>query len=346
MKVAAVFQIYFPYFLPRTPEWSTAENLQFQFEVNGHMVDVHPRKQDEELFPRPIDKELAESSLDVMSDYIVPVGAPVKISVRDLCYDRIEAHVYGEVGSPNECMTKEFVWKFLALAVSGCNDFIYHCRVAGRDPAIKELFWQHSFDERAYYFSNPYSVTWYNEADRQPLYSDDKQLMQAASASIRSPQRKPVELAIVEQSIRGGIQPNLTTSLLINAEEHLMLDQLREAIIDLASACEIAATRYIDRKGMDTDPQVERILAAKRQHSFAERNYHLVPTHIDSRSLKTDESDAFEQVEKAYRTRNKLAHTGELVYRDDSGTAVAVTRDMAIKFYEGCKRAVEWIEKL
>jgi hypothetical protein len=346
MKVVALFQIYFPYFLPRTSEWSAAENLQFQFEVNGHRVNVHPRKQDEELFPRPIDKELAESSLDVTSDYIVPVGAPAKILVRDLCYDRIEAHVYGEVGSPKECMTQDVVWKFLALAVSGCNDFIYHCRVAGRDPAIKGLFWQRSFDERAYYFSNPYSVTWYNEADGQPLYGDDGRLMHAASSSVRSPQRKPVELAAIDQSIRLGVQPNLTTSLLINAEERLMVDQPREAIIDLASACEIAATRYIDRKGMGADPQVERILAAKRQHSFAERNYHLVPTHIDSRSLKTDDSDAFEQVEKAYRTRNKLAHAGELVYREDSGTMVSVTRDVAIKFYEGCKRAVEWIEKL
>lgn len=33
MKVVAVFQIYLPYFLPRTPEWSVAENLQFRFSV-------------------------------------------------------------------------------------------------------------------------------------------------------------------------------------------------------------------------------------------------------------------------------------------------------------------------
>lgn len=44
MKVAALFQIYLPYFLPRTPEWSEARNFQFQFDVEGHLVNIHPRR--------------------------------------------------------------------------------------------------------------------------------------------------------------------------------------------------------------------------------------------------------------------------------------------------------------
>ncbi len=96
-----------PYFLPRTPEWSGPENLQFRFRVEGHQVDVRPRRQDEDLFPRPIDEELSRSTLEVKSDHIVPVGAPTEINVRDLCYDRLEVHVYGEVASRYECMTRK-----------------------------------------------------------------------------------------------------------------------------------------------------------------------------------------------------------------------------------------------
>ena len=95
MKVVALFQFYLPYFLPRTAEWSEAPYLQNKFDVEGQLVHVHPRKADEELFPSPIDKLLAESKIKVESDFILPVGAPDEIFVRDRCFDRIEAQVYG-----------------------------------------------------------------------------------------------------------------------------------------------------------------------------------------------------------------------------------------------------------
>jgi hypothetical protein len=58
MKVAAVFQIYLPYYLPRTSEWSEGKYLQFHFDVEGHLVNIHPRKVDEKLFPEGIDEQL------------------------------------------------------------------------------------------------------------------------------------------------------------------------------------------------------------------------------------------------------------------------------------------------
>jgi hypothetical protein len=63
MKVVAVFQFYLPYFLSRTAEWSEAPYLQNKFDVGGQLVHLHPRKADEELFPSPIDKQLADSTI-------------------------------------------------------------------------------------------------------------------------------------------------------------------------------------------------------------------------------------------------------------------------------------------
>lgn len=279
------------------------------------------------------------------SDHIVPAGAPTEINIRDLCYDRLEVHVYGEVASRDECMTPEAVWRFLGPAATGCNEFLYSCRVAGRDPAIRGVFWHRSFDERSNYFSNPYTVTWYDDADGQPLRDDKGELMHAATASVRSPERKPVALTSVEQSLRLGVKPKLTASLLVNAQERLTADQLREAVIDLGSACEIAATQYVERKGMSGDRQVKELQRPRKDRSFAFRHYHLVTMHIDRRSLKADDAAAFDLLEKAYKTWNKLAHAGELAY-EEAGRIVPVTRPTANEFFEGCKRAVEWIEKL
>src|SRR6266496_252952 len=93
MKVLALFQIYLPYFLPRTAEWSVDPYLQHFFDVEGQRVNVHPRKADEELFPNPIDKQLSELQIQIQSGFIIPSDAPPAISMRDRCFDRIEAQV-------------------------------------------------------------------------------------------------------------------------------------------------------------------------------------------------------------------------------------------------------------
>ena len=126
MKAVAVFQIYLPFFLPQTPEWSELEYLQFEFGVDGRVVKVHPRKANELLFPRPADLKISHLNLDVKSDFIVPQDAPTKISVRDRCFDRIEIQVSGEVASREDCTTEEVIRDYLQQALIACNDFLHH----------------------------------------------------------------------------------------------------------------------------------------------------------------------------------------------------------------------------
>jgi len=351
MKVVALFQIYLPYFLPRTPAWSEAKNFQFQFEVEGHLVNVHPRRADEKLFPSPIDEQLAEAKVKLETHYtesglIVPIDAPTDISVRDRCFDRIEAQVYGEVASRDECASGDVTFAYRRCAISACNKFLYLCRVVARDPDITGLTWYYSFDHDRCFFAPPHSLIWFDAESLEALRDDQgHELWTALSGSIRSPVRLPVDFDLVTQSFSRA-EMDLPGDLLVSAKERLIAEQLQEGVINLASACEIAATRYIERKGMSGDSQIKAIVDARRKHSFAERHFHLVPLHIDGRSLKTDEPDAFNLLQKAYWTRNKLAHTGELAYQDPaSQTTIAVTRSMTIDFFKGCERAGEWINK-
>ncbi len=98
MKVVALFQSYLPYFLPRTPQWSEHKNFRSQLKVEGHLVDVHPKRADEKLFPSPVVDQLAKAKIDFRSHFaesslVVPVDAPTEISVRDRCFDRVEVQV-------------------------------------------------------------------------------------------------------------------------------------------------------------------------------------------------------------------------------------------------------------
>lgn len=151
-------------------------------------------------------------------------------------------------------------------------------------------------------------------------------------------------MSLIQQSFQLGEQPSLTRSLIIDAEEHVRTLRLREAVIALGTACEVASNEYLSRKGKSVDPQVRKILNNHRD-SFAERCYHMLPTLLDATSLKTEDFASFDFVEKTYRTRNNLAHHGRLFFKD-AGSRIDVDQKIATEFLAGCEVAIEWIAKL
>lgn len=315
-------------------------------------MNVHPRRADERLFPAPIDEQLAEARIPLEPNFdqpgiVVPVDAPTEITVRDRCLDRVEVQVYGEVASREDCAEGEVTWQYRRCAISACNKFLHLCRTVARDPDITGLTWYYNFDHGRCYFGPPHSLIWFDADTLEALRDDQgRTLWIALSGSVRSPIRLPVDFDLITQSFTRAEQ-DLAADILVSAKGLLISEQLQEGVINLASACEIAATRYIDRKGMSNDRQVKAITAARQLHSFAERHFHLVPLHIDGRSLRNEDPDTFDLIENAYRTRNKLAHTGELAYHDSaSRTTITVTRSMTIEFFKASERAVEWINNL
>jgi hypothetical protein len=252
MKVVALFQIYLPYFLPRTPEWSEAKNFQFQFDVEGHLVNIHPRRADEKLFPSPVDENLSEGIIKVESESVIPIGAPTEIPLRYRIFDRIEAQVYGEVASRDDCLNADLAFAYRRRAISGCDRFLYLCRLAGRDPDVTGLTWQYSFEHDWCYFEPPHSLIWFDAETKEPLRNDEgRDLWTVSGGSVRSPIRLPLEFGLITKIFDSGNEQHLPIRILVSAKGRLVADQLHEGIVNLASACEIASTQYIARKGMD-----------------------------------------------------------------------------------------------
>jgi hypothetical protein len=344
-----VFQFYLPYLLPRTEDWYPDGYLQLRFNIGGHEVSVHPRKPSDPLFPHEIDRELSNQHVEIPPTEIPVTDVPQEVVVRDLCYDRLEVVVYGEVSSAAEVEKEETRIEYLNAAGQACNHFLDHCRVVARDPDIRGIEWYYNFSDKTYYFLTPYSMAWCSEesgeikeflrdAQGEPLYG-------LSSGSILSPKRTPVSIASVAASITQGLEPRLTTSLLVSAKELIATDNLRQGIIVMASACEIASREYIRRKGRETDAEVKR-RAGLPNTSFAERRYHLVPEYTDNRSLKTEDPNTFDLLEKTYRARNNITHEGKLISVDVSGGSFVVDRFHAHRFWEACERAVDWLDGL
>jgi hypothetical protein len=347
MKVVVFFQFYLPYILPRTNDWFEGGHRLVEFTHNNHKVVVHPRKPDEALFLNEIDQELSLQTMTVDPPDIPVKDMPTSVSVKDLCYDRIEVLVFGEINSVDDVHQEEIRREYLISACQGCNQFLFHCSVVARDPDITGLVWYFNFEDRTYYFERPYTVIWCREENGEPvarLRDSQGELLEGRSWAIASPKRRPVSIDAVAQSLSQSRQPNLPLSLVVQAKNLIAVDRLHEGIIDLGSALEIASKQYVYRKGKDTDPQANIIVRTRA--SFAERRYHRLTSYIDNRSLKIEDINTFDLVEKIYRTRNNLAHDGELAYTERSGAIIPVDYILAHRFWDACERAVDWLASL
>ena len=348
MKIAVLFQIYLPYILPRTPDWYAAPYLQLMFKIGGHDVSVHPRRPDEQLFPNKLDQALAGEVL-THPPLAPPVSdSPTSVAVKDLCYDRLEVVVFGELASADDVLKEEVRWEYIHAAAQASNQFLAHCRVAARDADIRGVEFHFSFSQKAYFLIPPYSFVWCSEKDGQleAVLTDSSgaRLEGYSCGSVAIPHRRPVSIAEVSASLTAGREPDLPTSLLVSAQGHIETEGLREGVIALASACEVAGEEYLRRKGAVGDRQIARIL--KGNDSFAAKRFHLIPMHVQGRSLQTDDAATFDLIEKMYKTRNTLAHEGQLAYRGPGRVLVPVERPLVNEFWRACEKALDWVAAL
>ncbi|HEY9637380.1 MAG TPA: hypothetical protein V6D14_28530 [Coleofasciculaceae cyanobacterium] len=339
MKAIALFQFYFPYVLPRDNDW---ENQGVAFQFPDILAKVRPRNLEEELFPEDIDKTLSTMQL-TLSRLSLPVSS-VSRTVKDLCLDRIEVRVEGELESQEDVKTSEVQAKYKQIAVRSCNVFINHCRVVSQSPFIVGVEEHFRFQDERFYIVTPHSISWFEgeRGERLPAYEGDVNAT-ATSGAIPSPERGMISMSMIRLNMSLDIEPNLTNSLLLDAKERIITLRIREAILSIGTACEVAANEYLHRKGKFGDTQVKKIL--KQKVSFAEKRFHLITDLLDGRSLKLEDGAVFDLVEKAYRTRNNVAHEGRAKF-DDGGSVIEVDAPLSNKFFDAAERAVNWLSAL
>ena len=142
--------------------------------------------------------------------------------------------------------------------------------------------------------------------------------------------------------MRESEAPPLPYALLADAVWLLTTLAKREAILNAATACEIASNQYMHSHKV-TDPK-DLAHIAPSHHSFAERRFHDIPLHLSGQSLKVLEPETFRKVELLYKTRNSIAHNAAARYNDPStGAEVQVDIGSATDLIKEAENAVRWI---
>jgi hypothetical protein len=339
MRVQSLHQYYLKYRLPRGPGW---RGWAVRLQSEDFEAIVKPRSEEEPLFPNEIDQTLSTATIDVMP--LSLPGGRLTRTVAESCIDRLLVVIHQELDTLPDDWT-EIVDRTTDRAIEAANHFLDHCRVAAKAPDVQRLERHWRPQDQRYYLLEPSTVSWFDAdtSERLPVY-DGTVNAALSSGALRSPESGSVSIAAVEASFGRSMYPRLAQSLLVDAEWSVMTLGLREAILSIATACEVTSQSYIERKDSSSVEAAKSILR-RRRLSFAERHYHLVPQELAGRSLMHENRSDFDQLEALYRERNSLMHSGE--FSADLSTLPSRDRQRVVfEWMMGAWRATDWLESI
>lgn len=334
--LACVVQVYFEQLLPTDDSWPE----QFSLETERFKVLVAPRRHGDDLFPEDIDRSM--STIELRMTPLAKPGGSVVTRVGERVVDRLGLTVIDDSRTPaamslDDLQMDEMVDTALGVAAM----IIAHCRAVSESPWLRGVQREHRPQDQRLHTFNSHTVSWFAgdpSATLTPLavYEGGVNAM-ATSGEIRSPEAKQVTFSQLSDSLKTfGPEPDVVRELLVTAEERLIQMQLREAVVALASALEIAAEAFVARYPTAdlSDIRFDRSL------SFAMRHYVEIPYRVTGWSLLADDPDTFRQIEAAYRTRNSVTHAGALEYRRADDTKVVVDRHAVQVFLVATREAI------
>lgn len=141
-------------------------------------------------------------------------------------------------------------------------------------------------------------------------------------------------------------EPPLALALLSDAQSAWFEGSLRRAVLELAICAEIMVKRHFFAEATPAGAAFD-YLEDKAKVSV--RVMELVTSVAEeafSRSYKKDEPTNFESIDHLFRCRNKIAHRGELSFRDDGGKTVAVDAQLVERWWHAVAGLKQWLESL
>lgn len=337
MKVASRHQIYLEYLLPRDDTWTTLDaGVQIDTDA-GFRAILRPRGDREDLYPEDIDRTL--STLGLKLSPLGVLDAEINLRVADRVMDRVEVTLTLQLD--DGCDWAEETDRAVGRAAEITDGFLAHCRVAARSPFVRPLARGWRQQDRRFYVMAPNTVAWFDAGTGEPLPVLNGVNARASSGAVLSPVTGTVSTALLSKSLQSGQEPPVVESLLVDAQANVNGNELREAVLALASALEVASNLHMNRSGAKGTQAVKDALGRSRI-SFAERRFHLLTTALEGRSLADDDPGTFADVEVTYRARNALMHDGRF------GTDLATLRgeDRAQRIQEliaSAYRVVAWL---
>jgi hypothetical protein len=156
----------------------------------------------------------------------------------------------------------------------------------------------------------------------------------------------PNDLAAFEQHMAQPERPSLPEELLSDAQSAWYEDNLRRAVLELAICVEILVKRKFFAESTPAGAAFDYL---EDKSKISVRVLDLldgVAKQAFSHSYKEDALEQYQRIDYLFRCRNKIAHRGELSFRDDGATLVHVDKATIVLWWQATNHLTTWFNSL
>jgi hypothetical protein len=156
----------------------------------------------------------------------------------------------------------------------------------------------------------------------------------------------PNEAPALVQYLTAPQQPSLAETLLSDAQTAWFEGNLRRAVLELAICTEVMVKRRFFAKASPAGAAFDYLEDKARVSVRVLELLDAVADEAFSRSYRKEAAANFRCIDYLFRCRNKIAHRGELLFRDDIGATVQVEAPMVESWWFAVADLKVWLEAL
>jgi hypothetical protein len=157
----------------------------------------------------------------------------------------------------------------------------------------------------------------------------------------------PDEDDLLRSALGNRLSPSLHQELLSDAQNAYYEGNIRRAILELAISCEILVKQFF----YANNPIASSTFDYIEEKSSTPINVLDLLNHVAKRAFGSsfkdiNKGDDYKKIDHLFRCRNKIAHRGETIYRDDKGTTHNVTNNEFIQWWTSLEVLKKWLDSL
>lgn len=156
----------------------------------------------------------------------------------------------------------------------------------------------------------------------------------------------PNELPSLQKFIEAPTDPSLAYSLLSDAQSAWFEDNLRRSVLELAICAEVMVKRKFFAKSSPAGAAFDYLEDRSKTPVRVLELLDAVAKEAFSRSYKEKDPDSFKNIDHLFRCRNKIAHRGELYFKDDSGITILADKNLVETWWNSVVNLKEWLDSI
>ena len=148
----------------------------------------------------------------------------------------------------------------------------------------------------------------------------------------------------LQDVLQNGLSVEIHQEFLADAQTSIVNGNLRRAILEMAIACEVAIKQLFFKESTTAGAAYEYLESKRHVNVRAIDLIHGVAKEVFGESFKDVDSEAYLHIDLLFRSRNKVAHRGRAIYRDNGGEHT-VNRECLEEWWSSVDILMNWIEQ-